>query len=77
MPKKEYWADQDHERGEAMSMTRQPIKPDPQDYEAIAREEGPLPANASDAEVAHRYRLALAAKFIRLYEQGKLEDDDA
>ena len=53
-------------------MKRQPIKPDPQDYEAVEREEGPLPANASDAEVADRYRLAQAAKLIRLYEQGKL-----
>jgi hypothetical protein len=49
-----------------------PIKPDPQDYEAIEREHGPLPANASDAEVADRYRDAQAAKLTRLYEQGKL-----
>jgi hypothetical protein len=56
-------------------MTRQPIEPDPQDYEAIEREHGPLPANASDAEHAHRYRLAQANKQIRLYAQGKLPLD--
>ena len=59
-------------------MKRKPIKPDPQeisdpqDYDRIRREKGPLPANASDAEAAHRYRLAQATKLIRLYEQGKL-----
>ena len=48
-----------------------PIEPDPQDYDAVRREH-PLPANASDAEAGHRYRLAQATKLIRLYEQGKL-----
>jgi hypothetical protein len=48
------------------------VKPDPQDYEAIEREYGRLPSNASTAECAHRYQLAQCAKLLRLYEQGKL-----
>jgi hypothetical protein len=45
----------------------QEISPDPQDYAAVLREHGPLPANASEAEVADRYRDAQAAKLIKLY----------
>jgi hypothetical protein len=48
------------------------IKPDPQDYEAIEREYGRLPPNASVAQRADHYRLAQANKLIRLYEQGRL-----
>jgi hypothetical protein len=52
--------------------TKRPIKPDPQDYEAIERKYGPLPPNASDAQAGERYRLAQCNKLLRLYEQGKL-----
>jgi hypothetical protein len=55
-----------------MARRPKPIKPDPQDFERIEREHGPLPANASDAELADRYRDAQSANLIRLYEQGKL-----
>jgi len=49
-----------------------PTKPDKQDIERVEREEGPLPENASDEQLAHRYWLYQAAKLIRLYEHGKL-----
>ena len=49
-----------------------PIKPDQQDIETVEREEGPLPENASDEQLAHRYHLYQATKLIRLYEHGKL-----
>jgi hypothetical protein len=45
----------------------QEINPDPEDYAAVRREYGPLPANASDAECGKRYRTAQAHKLIRLY----------
>ncbi len=43
------------------------IKPDPEDYADVEREDGPLRWGATLAERAHRYRLAQAAKLIRLY----------
>jgi hypothetical protein len=51
------------------------IKPDRQDFEAIEHEHGPLPDDATTQDQADRYRLAQAAKLIRLYEQGKLPLD--
>jgi hypothetical protein len=45
------------------------IKPDQQDFDTVEREYGPLPPNASQAELAERYRLAQAAKVIRQLEQ--------
>lgn len=48
------------------------IEPDQQDIEAVEHELGRLPANATNAEAGHRYRLAQCAKLIRLYEQGEL-----
>jgi hypothetical protein len=38
-----------------------PVKPDPEDYEAVERS-----LNVSDAALANRYRLAQANKLIRL-----------
>jgi hypothetical protein len=49
------------------------IKPDPQDHEAVERENGRLRQNATDAERADRYRLAQAAKMIRLYGQERIK----
>lgn len=52
------------------------IRPDPEDYEAIEATHGKLPTTATNDEQAHRYRLALAAKYIRLHtfqsEQGRV-----
>jgi ABC-type anion transport system duplicated permease subunit len=48
-------------------MSNKPINPDPEDFAAIQREYGPLPRDATEAEVAHHYRLAQAKKLIRLY----------
>jgi hypothetical protein len=48
------------------------IKPDEQDFDAIAKEYGPLPPTASQAALAERYRLAQAAKVIRQLEQVAL-----
>jgi hypothetical protein len=48
-------------------------KPDREDYEAIEKQYGPLPFNASDKETAERYRLAVARKLIR--EHGFVPDD--
>jgi hypothetical protein len=45
------------------------IKPDQQDFDAVEKEYGALPANASQAALDERYRLAQAAKAIRLLEQ--------
>jgi hypothetical protein len=45
------------------------IKPDQQDFDAVEKEYGPLPPNASQAALAERYRLAQAAKVIRQLEQ--------
>jgi hypothetical protein len=45
------------------------IKPDQQDFDAVEKEYGPLPPNASQAALDERYRLAQAAKVIRLLEQ--------
>ena len=45
------------------------IKPDQQDFDAVEKEYGPLPPNASQAVLAERYRLAQAAKVIRQLEQ--------
>jgi hypothetical protein len=49
----------------------EPIKPDPQDYEAVEAEHGRLHPNASDAACAKHYQLAQATKLLRLWEQGK------
>jgi hypothetical protein len=45
------------------------IKPDQQDFDAVEKEYGALPPNASQAAMADRYRLAQAAKVIRQLEQ--------
>ena len=45
------------------------IKPDQQDFDAVERENGPLPPTASQAALDERYRLAQAAKVIRQLEQ--------
>jgi hypothetical protein len=56
-------------------MTRHPkseiraIKPNRQDFDAVEKEYGPLPATADKAALAERYRLAQAAKVIRQLEQ--------
>jgi hypothetical protein len=52
--------------------TPKPLVPDRQDFAAIEREYGLPPANASDEQLMEHYRLAQAAKLIRLYENGKL-----
>jgi hypothetical protein len=49
----------------------QTVKPDQQDHTEIERKYGPLSANASDAEAAERYRLAQAARLIRLLVKKK------
>jgi hypothetical protein len=48
-----------------------PIKPDAQDFEAVARQFGDLPENASEQRADH-YLLAQATKLLRLYDHGKL-----
>jgi hypothetical protein len=45
------------------------IRPDQQDFDAVAKEYGPLPPTASKAALAERYRLAQAAKVIRQMER--------
>jgi len=45
------------------------IKPDQQDFDAVEKEHGLLPPNASQAAQDERYRLAQAAKVIRQLEQ--------
>jgi hypothetical protein len=42
------------------------IQPEPQDFEMVEREFGPLPLDASESEAAHRYRFAQATKILRL-----------
>jgi hypothetical protein len=42
------------------------IQPEPEDFEAVEREFGPLPLDATEQEAAHRYRLAQATKILRL-----------
>ncbi len=42
------------------------IQPEPQDFEMVEREFGPLPLDASESEAAHRYRLAQATTILRL-----------
>jgi hypothetical protein len=49
-----------------------PIQPEQQDIDAIERMEGPLPANATVAQQAERYRLWQAQALFRLVEEGKL-----
>ena len=49
-------------------------KPAPQDYEAVERDQGPLPQGATLEQHLDRYRLAQAARLDRLYDQGKLPD---
>jgi hypothetical protein len=55
-----------------MPRTTKPDQPDRQDYVQVERTYGVLPANASEEEKVNRYRLAQAAKLIRLYGE-KLE----
>jgi hypothetical protein len=43
------------------------IKPDPEDYEAIEREYGSLPRDATHRETAERYQIAQSHKLIRVY----------
>ena len=54
------------------------IKPDRQDFDAVEKEYGPLPPNASQAALDERYRLAQAAKVIRQLESvaigGKMKN---
>jgi hypothetical protein len=45
------------------------IKPDRQDFDAVEKEYGPLPSNASQPALDERHRLAQAAKVIRQLEQ--------
>lgn len=40
------------------------IQPEPQDFEIVEREFGPLPLDATETEAAHRYRLAQATKIL-------------
>jgi hypothetical protein len=42
------------------------IQPEPEDFEAVEREFGPLPLDATEQEAVHRYRLAQATKILRL-----------
>jgi hypothetical protein len=70
--------------GELDAMTRstkskiEAIKPDQQDFDAVEKEYGPLPPNASQAALDERYRLAQAAKVIRQLESvaigGKMKN---
>jgi hypothetical protein len=43
------------------------VEPDDQDFAEVERAHGRLPANATTAEHAHRYRLAIATKLARLH----------
>jgi hypothetical protein len=54
----------------------QQIKPDAEDYAAVERDYGALPATASTAECARHYQLAQATKLLRLYRQGKLPAEE-
>ena len=49
------------------------IKPERTDFELVHWEYGPLPANATVAEQADRYRLAQAAALLRLSREGKIQ----
>ena len=42
------------------------IQPEPEDFEAVEREFGSLPLDATEQQAAHRYRLAQATKILRL-----------
>jgi hypothetical protein len=48
------------------------IKPDRKDFDAIEQQYGRLPHTATVQEEAKRYRLAQAAKLIRLYAPSHL-----
>ena len=48
------------------------IQPEPQDFEAVEREFGPLPFDASEQEAAHRYRLAQATKILRIFDSNQV-----
>jgi hypothetical protein len=50
-----------------MRVKRGGIKPDPEDFAAVERENGRLPEDATERQLAEQYRLALANKLIRLY----------
>jgi hypothetical protein len=52
------------------------IRPDPEDFALIVAQHGALPLDADDAVLAHHYRLAVAAKLIRL-SGGKPEPEPA
>lgn len=56
-------------------MTIKPVKPDPQDFKAIERQYGRPPYNATDAEFAHHYRRAQAAKLIRMWHSARTKAD--
>jgi hypothetical protein len=46
-----------------------PIEPDPEDIEAVKREYGPLPRDATTEQRADRWRDYQAQKLIRVYGQ--------
>jgi hypothetical protein len=47
------------------------IQPEPQDFEAVEKELGPLPLDASEQEAAHRSRLAQATKILRIFDSNR------
>ena len=47
------------------------IQPEPQDFEAVEREFGPFPLDASQQEAIHRYRLAQATKILRMFNSSR------
>ena len=47
------------------------IQPEPQDFEAVEREFGPFPLDASQQEAVHRYRLAQATKILRIFDSSR------
>ena len=48
------------------------IQPEPQDFETVEKEFGPLPLDASEQGAAHRYRLAQATKIIRIFDSNRV-----
>lgn len=48
------------------------IEPDAEDRAVIERQYGRLTMDATDEQLAHRYRLAQAAKLIRLYRKTEV-----
>ena len=47
------------------------IQPEPQDFEAVEREFGPFPLDASQQEAIHRYRFAQATKILRMFDSSR------